>query len=468
VKWGIQLLSWASTVIVARILSPSDFGLMGMATVYLGLIALINEFGLTAAVLRGRELGAEQLAQLGGFGVCIGAAFTLASMIAAFPVAAFYGEPAVRTIILVLSLNFVLTSLGVLPRALLARDLRFQVLAAIDGAANVVQIAATLVLAILGLRYLALVFGSLLASVTGATLALAIRGHRLAWPRSFRSISDSVRVGWHVVVGRLAWYTYQNADFAIVGRVLGKAVLGTYTLGWEIATVPVERVSALVGQVTPGIFSAVQSDRPLLRRYYLAVVQGLSFITFPAAAGLTLTAPVLIPVVLGEHWRPAIIPLQLLAVYGGIRSVDTVTPQVLIYTGHSRQSMWYTVLAACVLPMLFLLGTHFGAAGVAAMWIVGYPIVISPIYRIALRILDLSPRMYLRNLWPAGSSTIAMACAVLAVRYTLARGAVNPVVALAAEVATGVVVYTAILLLVHRDRVRAFVTLVRRARGGSV
>ncbi|HEX6535557.1 MAG TPA: oligosaccharide flippase family protein, partial [Gemmatimonadaceae bacterium] len=284
-KWAIQLVSWSSTFVVARILTPSDFGLLGMAAVYLGLVALVNEFGLTAAILKGRTLTDDQIAQLGGLGLAIGTGFCLLSMAASIPIAHFYGEPAVRTIIVILSLNFVLTAAGVLPRSLLARDLQFRRLAWLDGASNLSQIAATLTLAILGARYLALVFGSLVANAVGTGLALWWRGHRIAIPRSFRALRESVHVGWHVVVGRVAWYTYQNADFAIVGRVLGKAVLGAYTLGWEIATIPVERVSALVGRVTPGVFSAVAANRPELRRYYLAVIEGLAVITFPAAAG---------------------------------------------------------------------------------------------------------------------------------------------------------------------------------------
>lgn len=462
-KWAVQVVSWASTLIIARILTPSDFGLMGMAAVYLGLVALVNEFGLTAAILKERSLTEEQIAQLGGFGLGIGVVFCVLSIGAAVPIARFYGEPAVRTIIMILSLNFVLTSLGVLPRSLLARDLQFARLAWINGFSNLAQIAATLVLAVLGFRYMALVFGSLVASAAGTALALWWHGHRIAIPRSMRDIRDSVHVGWHVVVGRVGWYTYQNADFAVVGRVLGKAVLGAYTLGWEIATVPVERISALVGQVTPGVFSAVAKDRPALRRYYLAVIEGLAFITFPAAAGIALTAPVLVPVALGPQWQSAILPLQLLALYGGLRSIDTVTPQVLIYTGYSRYSMWYTVAAAVVLPILFYLATRWGAAGVAAVWMIAYPVVVFPTYRLAFRILHLAPGAYFRNLWPAASSTAVMAAAVLAAEALLPAGA-GARIRLGAYVATGVATYAAMMWLVHRERIRAFAALLRSAR----
>jgi O-antigen/teichoic acid export membrane protein len=459
-KWATQILSWAATLIVARILSPSDYGLMGMAAVYLGLVTLVNEFGLTAAILRHRELTEEQIARIGGFSVVVGLAIAGISVVISPVIARFYGEPAVATIIAVLSINFVFGSLGVLPRSLLARDLAYPRLAMIDGVTNLAQMITMLAFAIGGFRYMALVFGSLVGSACGALLALWWRPHRLAWPSSFDTIGGALHVGWHIVVGRLAWYTYNTADFAVVGRVLGKQALGAYTLGWEIATMPVERISSLVSSVTPGVFSAVQHDIAALRRYFLGVVEGLAFITLPAAAGLALIAGEFVPVVLGRQWMGAIVPLRLLAVYGGIRSIDTVTPQVLIYTGHSRQSMWYSVIAACVMPVLFFVGTRWGVGGVAAVWIVAYPLVVAPQYRLAFRVLEMSPRGYFATLWPAVSSTAIMALAVGIVLVALPL-TMTPVVRLVIEVVTGVVVYGGMIAWRHRERARAFLSIVR-------
>ena len=428
--------------------------------VYLGLVTMVSEFGLTASILRHRELSEEQIARIGGFSIVMGLVIAGISVAIAPLIARFYGEPPVAKIIALLSLNFIFGSLGVLPRALLARDLAYPRLALIDGVTNLAQMVTMLVLAVLGFRYMALVFGSIMASACGALLALRLRSHRLMWPSSFESIASALHVGWHSVVGRIAWYTYNTADFAVVGRVLGKQALGAYTLGWEIATLPVERISSLVSSVTPGVFSAVQNDIPALRRYFLGVVEGLAFITLPAAAGLALIAGEFVPVVLGSQWLGAIVPLRLLAVYGGIRSIDTVTPQVLMYTGYSRQSMWYSVIAAFVMPTLFVIGTRWGVGGVATMWIVAYPLVVAPQYRLAFRVLQMSPRGYLATLWPAVSSTAIMAVAVALVMATIPQ-TMRPAVRLVIEVLTGVVVYGGMIAWRHRARARAFVTIVR-------
>jgi len=183
-------------------------------------------------------------------------------------------------------------------------------------------------------------------------------------------------------------------------------------------------------------------------------------LALPAAAGLALIAGQFVPVVLGPKWVGAIVPLRLLALYGGVRSIDTVTPQVLIYTGNSRQSMWYSVIAACVMPVLFVVGTRWGVGGVAAVWIVAYPLVVAPQYRLAFRVLEMPAGQYFKTLWPAVSSTAIMVLAVGIVLAALPQ-TLAPVIRLGAEVVVGVAVYAGMIAWRHRARALAFVSIVR-------
>src|SRR5207245_4835463 len=116
------------------------------------------------------------------------------------------------------------------------------------------------------------------------------RPHHLLWPRDPRSIAHAMHLGWYVVISQLCWYVYSHADLTIVGRVLGTAPLGAYTKGSDIASIPADRISTLVGQVTPAVFSAAQNDKAALRRYLLAVTEGLALLTFPMSVGLALVA----------------------------------------------------------------------------------------------------------------------------------------------------------------------------------
>ncbi len=278
-KWATQVFSWTVTLIVARLLTPEDYGLMGMALVYLGLVKYLSEFGIGTSIVQGHHLNRGQLSELGGFSVVAGVLFAAISMALSGPIAAFFGEPAVQLVVIVLSTSFIIDGLQILPRSLLLRDLNFRTVALVEGLTSFATMTTTLILAILGFSYWSLVFGSLGGRAVSAVVLLFARPHQVLPPIHLKSIGAALRLGWHVVVSRLAWYTYSNADFAIVGRVLGTNPLGAYSLGWNLATLPVEKVSALTGRVTPAIFSAVQDDPPALRRYLAALTEGLALIT---------------------------------------------------------------------------------------------------------------------------------------------------------------------------------------------
>ena len=313
-------------------------------------------------------------------------------------------------------------------------------------------------------RYWALVIGPVIGRAVSTLLVAVWRPHRVAWPRDFRSIAHAVSFGWHVVVARIAWYLYSNADFAVVGRVLGKAALGAYTVGWTIASIPVDRVTALVGSVTPPVFSAVQHDPPALQRYLKNLTEGLALITFPASVGLALVADEFVIFALGDHWRPAIAPLRLLALSAALRSVSPLLPQIIVSTGHTKRNMQFAILAALILPILFYVGTRWDTAGVAAAWLVGHPVFVMPLFlAYVLRLTRLSLSGYLRALSMAASATLLMTLVVLGVR--LASPEAWPVgVRLLTQALAGVAVYTAIVGTAHGARLKALWTLLRELR----
>jgi len=455
-RWITQILSWLSTLVVARLLTPTDYGLVGMAGVYLGLIDLVNEFGLGTVIVQRRNLDENRLACLGGLSVMLGAIFFAISVALAGPLAGFFGQTSVRLIVIILSTRFVTSGFRVLPRSLLQRDLEFRKLAWIDGAEAVALTGTTLLLAVLGLRYWALVLGALCSGLLATVMTMVWRPHRLAWPRDFQSIAGEVSFGWQIVVSRVAWYAYSNADFAVVGRVLGAIAMGAYTFGWNIASIPVDRISGLLNRVTYAVFAAVQDDKAALKRYLLHLTEGLALIAFPVSIGLALVTDDFVLAVLGPHWRPAIAPLRLLAIAAPVRSIAVLYTQILLATGQAKRNMQFTLVAVCVLPALFYLGSRWGTAGVALVWVVGYPAVVAPLYvREAFRTTDMKVSAYLRALWPAVSATAVMAGAVIAVRLA-EPGQWNLYVRLASEVLMGAAVYAAATLWMHGARVRAF------------
>lgn len=463
-KWGVQVLSWISTLIVARLLTPSDYGIVGMAAVYIGLVQMVSEFGLGTAIIQQQQLDRSQIACIGGFSALLGGGLFAASIALAEPIARFFGEPAVKLVLIVLASNFVTTSFQILPYSLLSRELRFRRIAAIEGTEALVQTVVTLGLAVAGARYWAIVIGILTAKVTSTALLVASRPHRLQWPLPLRQVRGALGFGGQVVVTRLSWYAYSNADFAVVGRLLGKVALGAYTIGWNLASMPADKITGVLARVTLPVFAAVQRDKAAVARYLLVLSEGLALVVLPASIGLVIVAPDFVRVVLGERWLAAIVPLQLLSAHVTFRALNPLFTQTLMALGDTRQPMRVSLVQVVVLPALFIVAAErWGVNGVALAWLVGHPLLTVPlIIWYTLRRIDLDASTYLRALWPAVSSTALMAVAALLVEDLLATapGAQR----LAVTVATGAAVYAGGGVLFHRKRLKALLSGLRELR----
>ena len=463
VKTAVQTLSWLSTLIVARLLSPTDYGISGMAMVYVGFVQLVNEFGLSSAVVQRRDMTEDQIAKLGGLSVLLGASLCTLSIMAAPLVAVFFHQPAVRAVVIVLSTTFLTSAFQVLPRSLLTRELKFRPLATMEAAEAVSSTGVTLTLALLGMGYWSLVVGAVTGRVVSTVVALVMYRHRIAWPFPLGQIADSVRFGSHLAVAGVAWYIFRSADMTVVGKRLGDVALGAYTLGWTLASLPVDRISSLVARATPAIFARVQDDPLALRRYVVTLTEALAFLTVPVATGLALVADDFVVVVLGQGWRPAIAPLRLLALAAVFRSTVPILSQVLVATGQSRRNMQGTVGIALILPALFVVASRWGLSGIALVWLAAFPVASFFLYlRHALAAASLTPLEYLKALWPAISGAAVMCIAVLLVHQTLAGLAPAP--RLAVEIVTGALAYCAIIVLLHGARLRTFVATLRGLR----
>lgn len=462
VKWLSQLLTWPVTIIVVRLLSPEDYGLVAMGSIYIGLVTLINEFGLGSAIVKFRRLSESQVAQISGLCILLGGAGLLVSVLVAYPIAAFYKTPAVTLIIIALSANFLITSFKTVPLSLLQRDGEFRICAINEAVGAITQSVCLVAFALLGFRYWTLVVAALLSSVVTTVLSYRQRRHRIAWPRP-AELTEVISFGSHLVGSRIGAYLYTNADFFIVGRVLGSAALGSYSFGWSLANMPFDKVTTLVARVAPTVFSAVQDDSISLQRYVTNLTKTIAFLTFPAGIGLALVGREFVLTFLGGKWEAAIVPLQILSVYAAFRSIVPVIFQLGNAIGLSRFVMRNSIASAIVLPTAFVIGSQWGTTGVALAWVVAYPLVAVPLCVVVLRKIAMPASAYCKSLWPGLSTAAAMVPAVVMMRY-LASPSWPIGARLFLEIAAGALAATLAVAALHRSTVHSVLTLVRTER----
>jgi PST family polysaccharide transporter len=422
----------------------------------------VNEFGLGSAVVTLRELDECRIAQLNTISLGLGMACFLLSCAAAIPIGHFFSAPRVPAIVMVMSVGFLISSFLTVPDALLQKDLRFKFLAQVEVVKALAQAVVTVIAALLGAGYWALVFGSLIGTSAATVTTLAVCRRGFAVPQ-LSILRPAVSYSQDILISRLAWYGYSNADFMVAGRVLGAVPLGFYTMAWNIANIPVDKITSLVARVTQAFFSAVQDDNLALRDYLMNLSAGIALFTFPASVGLSLEAGHLITLVLGPKWMGAIIPLRLLSFYVSLRSITTLLPVVLNVRRHSRFVMWNTVAAVVIFPIAFFAGSHWGTTGIAAAWIMCYPLNVVPLYWKAFRTIELSLNSYLQSLWPAFSSSLGLVVAIFGLQVAL-PGAWSLALRTAIEIVAGSGAYALLFLLFHRDRLRGLYVNLKAVR----
>jgi O-antigen/teichoic acid export membrane protein len=464
--WFSQILSWASFLIVVRLLAPADFGIVAMAMVLWAYLRYLGEFGIPQTIVTLRDLNEDQLAQLNSVALLLGVGgFGLAAMLA-YPVAAFFNTPQLVLVVVVTCTGLVPLGFRAVSEGLLNKDMRYRTLSLLDATSSIIGAIATLLMAYFGLGYWSLVLGNLARYTVRSVLVVAARPHRFAMPR-LSSLGKPLTFGWRVLVSVVASSAYEKLDNVTAGRVLGQTALGLYGMAWNLANVPMEKLTTLVTTTIPTYFAAVQTEPAALRRYLRTLTETLAMATFPATIGLALVARDLIPFALGHKWEGVIVPLEILSVYVTFRSIVALLGKLLTAVGNPRFVMWDDLAALIILPTGFYIGSHWGTQGIAWGWVAAYPLVALPLYWKTFKTIEMPVGDYLRALRPALHGTLGMVLAVSLLKWALLpRGPL--LLRLVLEIATGATAYIATLLLLHRERIATFLRTAQNFRRAQV
>jgi PST family polysaccharide transporter len=292
------------------------------------------------------------------------------------------------------------------------------------------------------------VLAPIVGNLVAAGLNVLGRPCRFSTPQ-LGALSDVLTDGRRLLASRLSWWVQTNADQVIIGRRLGGPALGIYSLAASIASLPVDKITALVSQVSPPFVAAARSDPRETRRLLFVLSGTLAVVALPVAAGIALVADEFVPLVLGAQWSEAILPLQLLAALAAPKCVISVLATVVLMTGGIRLSMVLSIVEAFVMTAVFYVASGYGVAGVAAGALLAYPLLRGPLIWLAFRRLDVDPADYLSALWPGLRATALMILAVLACE-SLLRPGTSELASLAAQVSVGVAAYALASFAGHR------------------
>jgi O-antigen/teichoic acid export membrane protein len=366
------LTQLVATVVLARMLSPHDFGLFAMVIAVIGVGEVLRDLGLTMAAVQAPSLSQAQKSNLFWINLTAGLLLTGTAYAASGLIADFYNETDLTVIAQTASLTFVLNSAATQFRAELNRNMRFMALNVLDTLPQVLGLAAGVWVALVSRSFWALLVQQLVVASTGLILAIAIARWWPGFPRRRADMGSLLRFGGGVIGTQLLTYIARNVDNVALGYSVGPASLGAYSRAYQVLEMPITQLSAPISRVAiPVLVRLVDQPRRYVR--YLRAGQlvgslGVGII-FGIAAGL---ADPLVLLVFGPQWQSMAVLMQVLALGGAFRAMNQVVFWSYMSQGKSVQLLKLNVVVQPVLVALMLLGLPWGAVGVALGHSIGH------------------------------------------------------------------------------------------------
>jgi O-antigen/teichoic acid export membrane protein len=437
----LQVLRVGVGVALARLLTPHDYGLAGMVIVFASLVTVFSDVALGAAIVQRPVITEDDRSTVFWTALGAGTLFTLIGVGLSWPIAAFYGQPSIQPMFAALSLTFVVTSIATTHNAILMREMSFKSL-------ELRMMIAVAVAGAIGIAGAAAGWGAW--AVIAQQLAVAAGSTALLWifspwrPRfvfSAASLKDFGGFSGNVFGQRLLYYVHANADNLLVGRFLGAAALGAYSVAYTVMLVPFSRIAVPLAEVLFPAMSRMQDDRERMAALWVRATRLIAVLTIPALLGMMVVAPDFVAVVLGHKWRSAAPVIQILSWVGLLNSLQTLNSNVLIALDRAQTLFRYTIVFFVAHMSAFVIGLHWGILGVAACYAISTTLV-EPLYVwLTARAVGVSPRVFLRALVGPTQAALLMLAVLVPLHHMLVGSGIGPAARLGLCALAGTLVF---------------------------
>lgn len=397
---GKQVSQFVITAILARLLSPADFGLVAMATVFTGFAMIFGELGISSALIQKQDLDEDHWSSAFWLNLLVGFFLAIIFYFSAPFIALFYKKPELVSILQVLSINFILVSFTIIQQTILTKEMNFRSLMVRDILAVIVSGFLGIVLAFRGWGVWSLIVQTLTFSIVNGVLLWILSKWRPRFVFSRLAIRDIFHFSANVTGFQIINYFGRNIDQLLIGKFLGTQALGYYSLAYKLMLLPLQNISWMITRVMFPAFSLIQNDITKLRVNYLKMIKYIAVITIPLMLGLFFIAKDLVLVFYGPKWLLTVSLIQVLVFCGMVQSIGTTVGIIYQSLGRADIQFKFTLFVSVPTAVLsVLIGLRYGIVGVAIAYTLRTIMVTFISHIIANRLLLLSMREFLGSLW---------------------------------------------------------------------
>jgi O-antigen/teichoic acid export membrane protein len=402
-----QLLS---ITFLSRLLSTESYGLMAMAMAITNFAFLFRDMGTSAAIIQRKEINDALKCTAYWFNVGLAMFIALILIIGAFPFAAAFNEPRLGWIIVALASVFPISSLGLVHQALMERNSKFRVLARIETGSSFAGLAMSLVLALKGMEIWSLVLSMIFSSVLTTVQLLIATDWRPRILFERKELKSLLGFGANLSLFHFVNYFSRNADSMIIGRLLGAASLGVYSIAYKVMLFPLQNLTAVASRALFPTMSRCHGATAEIGILYLRSVGVIAVVTAPMMAGLYFLREPFVTIMFGPRWIEVIDVLKWLAPVGFIQSINSTTGTVFMALGRPRLMLGLGIVGAILQVSAFFLGVRWGIEGVAACYFFANLIYILPTFTSALVLLRVKFRHAALKIGMPMAASGAMLC----------------------------------------------------------
>lgn len=452
---------WVSVAVLARLLAPSDFGLVSIAMVVIGFVAVFKDLGTSAAVIQRKNLSESLLSSLFWVNAGFGLMATFAIILISPLVGTLYREPEITPLLMLLSLTFFFSGLGTIQQAILERKLEFNKIAKVEIFATVLGAIVGVVSALSGYGARSLVYQVIVTTLTTTVLLWIF----CKWkPRvifhfnEVKSVSSfSLNLTGFTIFN---YYFARNADNLLIGYFIGAEALGYYNLAYRLMLFPLLNVTYVINRVVLPVYSQIQDDNTRFRNVFLKITGAVAFITFPMMIGMIALREPVINVIFGTKWSPVILLILILAPVGMVQSIMSTTGVIYIAKSRTDWMFRWGMVTGILTVISFITGLKWGIVGVAIAYSVVTAIIAYPSFAIPFKLIGLPVRGLAFVLWRPLFSGIVMLACVSALKVVI-PSALPGWFTLGALVAFGITIYLLVSLLINRGQVKTVLDVLK-------
>ncbi len=384
---GKAVLMLLQIGLLARLLTPIDFGLMALATAVIAFAQIFSDMGISNAIIHHQNISQEALSSLYWLNVVASTLLMLLLMLLSPFIAAWYQEPRMQTVLILVSLSFLIGALGQQLRVLAEKNLRFQPLAIIELTASLLGFVVSLSIAFAGGGVFALVAGMLTGALVASLLCwlMLADGWRPLWRLRLGEIKGFLGFGAYMVGFSLTNTVNLQADILIGGRVLGTSSLGAYSLPKDLSLRLAMIINPIVTRVGMPVMAQAQGDKTLLKSIYLKTLRMTASVNFPLYLMIAIFAPEIVAIMFGAQWQASVPLLRILALWGMVRSTANPSGSLIFAMGRANLAFWWSLGLMLFLAPAYWIGSQYGIKGLALSMLISMLAIPLPQWFITIR-----------------------------------------------------------------------------------